>query len=211
MVELSAMRQGPLDRLAGAQARARLPSCPLLPPRAKFVLRCRPDAIAAAGRAFGVALPRRRHAAPRLREIARRCGSARTNGFCSRRKTMRKRSLARSRAALGGTHHSLRRRQSSQLRLHRAGPASCNPDQSRLSARSLARRHFRSGCARARCSRKPRSFSGASTSIRTMSRSSVHSRRTSGICSSKRARNSHDLARTSPRRASDIGEARFIR
>lgn len=58
MLDVSAMRQGPLDLLAG-EARARSGvELSLLPPRARFVLRCRPDSVAAAGQAFGVTLPR---------------------------------------------------------------------------------------------------------------------------------------------------------
>jgi sarcosine oxidase subunit gamma len=57
MVELSAMRQGPLDRLAGAQPVSMAAELSVAAPRAKFALRCRPDEAAAAGKAFGLALP----------------------------------------------------------------------------------------------------------------------------------------------------------
>jgi sarcosine oxidase subunit gamma len=50
-----AARRGPLDALAGdANAGAALS---VAAPSAKFILRCAPDAIAAAGKVFGVVLP----------------------------------------------------------------------------------------------------------------------------------------------------------
>jgi len=55
MADLGALRHGPLDALAaGADAAVALL---VAPPRTKLVLRCGPDAIAAAGRVFGIALP----------------------------------------------------------------------------------------------------------------------------------------------------------
>jgi len=57
MLDVSAMRQGPLDLLAGAARAGSGVELSLLPPRARFVLRCRPDSVAAAGQAFGVTLP----------------------------------------------------------------------------------------------------------------------------------------------------------
>jgi sarcosine oxidase, subunit gamma len=57
MLDVSAMRQGPLDRLAGEVRPGAAVELSHLPPRARFVLRCRPDSVAAAGQAFGVALP----------------------------------------------------------------------------------------------------------------------------------------------------------
>jgi sarcosine oxidase subunit gamma len=57
MLDLSPMREGPLDVL-GREARAGAAvELSLLPPRAKFVLRCRPESLAAAAQAFAVALP----------------------------------------------------------------------------------------------------------------------------------------------------------
>jgi len=58
MLDVSAMRQGPLDRLAGEVRPGAAVDLSLLPPRARFVLRCRPESVAAAGQAFGVTLPR---------------------------------------------------------------------------------------------------------------------------------------------------------
>jgi sarcosine oxidase subunit gamma len=55
MVEILAKRQGPLDHLAGARGAA--VELSVAPPRAKFALRCRADAVAATGRAFGIVLP----------------------------------------------------------------------------------------------------------------------------------------------------------
>lgn len=57
MLDLSATRQGPLDLLAGTPGRGAEAELSVVPPHAKFVLRCRPNATAAAGKAFGVALP----------------------------------------------------------------------------------------------------------------------------------------------------------
>jgi len=57
MLDLSAMRQGSLDFLAGEARAGAGVELSLLPSRAKFVLRCRPDSLAAAGRAFAVTLP----------------------------------------------------------------------------------------------------------------------------------------------------------
>jgi sarcosine oxidase subunit gamma len=57
MLDVSSMRQGPLDLLAGAARPGAAVELSLLPPRARFVLRCRADSVAAAGEAFGVALP----------------------------------------------------------------------------------------------------------------------------------------------------------
>jgi sarcosine oxidase subunit gamma len=57
MLEVSAMRQGPIDFLA-VEVRAHSGvELSLLPSRAKFVLRCRPDSLAAAGRACALTLP----------------------------------------------------------------------------------------------------------------------------------------------------------
>jgi sarcosine oxidase, subunit gamma len=58
MLDVSAMRLGPLDLLAGAARAGSAVELSLLPPRARFVLRCRPGSVAAAGQAFGVTLPR---------------------------------------------------------------------------------------------------------------------------------------------------------
>lgn len=58
MVEILARRQGPLDLLAGTRRVGAAVELSVAPPRAKLVLRCRPDAAAAAGRTFGVVLPR---------------------------------------------------------------------------------------------------------------------------------------------------------
>ena len=57
MVEISAVRQGPLDRLPGQQVASTAAALCIAQARAKFSLRCRADAAAAAGRAFGVPLP----------------------------------------------------------------------------------------------------------------------------------------------------------
>jgi sarcosine oxidase subunit gamma len=57
MLDVSTMRQGPLDPLAGEVRPGAAVDLSLLPPRARFVLRCRPDSLAAAGQAFGVTLP----------------------------------------------------------------------------------------------------------------------------------------------------------
>jgi sarcosine oxidase subunit gamma len=57
MFDVSAMRQGPLDVLAGEARASAGVELSLLPPRARFVLRCRADSVAAAGEAFGVILP----------------------------------------------------------------------------------------------------------------------------------------------------------
>jgi sarcosine oxidase subunit gamma len=57
MLDVSTMRQGPLDRLAGEARSGSGVDLSPVPPRARFVLRCRPGSVAAAGRAFGVALP----------------------------------------------------------------------------------------------------------------------------------------------------------
>jgi len=57
MLDVSAMRQGPLDLLAGEASSGSGVELSLLPPRAKFVLRCRPGSAAAAGQAFGLTLP----------------------------------------------------------------------------------------------------------------------------------------------------------
>jgi sarcosine oxidase subunit gamma len=57
MLDVSAMRQGPLDALAGAACAGAAVELSLLPPRARFVLRCRAEWVAAAGQTFGVALP----------------------------------------------------------------------------------------------------------------------------------------------------------
>jgi sarcosine oxidase, subunit gamma len=57
MLDVSAMRQGPLDHLAGEARAGAAVQLSLVLPRARFVLRCRSDSIAAAGQAFGVALP----------------------------------------------------------------------------------------------------------------------------------------------------------
>ena len=55
MVELAALRRGPLDAFAAdADAAAALS---VASPRTKLVLRCGSDAIVAAGKAFGIALP----------------------------------------------------------------------------------------------------------------------------------------------------------
>ena len=57
MLDLSTARQGPLDLLAGTPGRRAEAELSVVPPHAKFVLRCRPDATATAGKAFGVTLP----------------------------------------------------------------------------------------------------------------------------------------------------------
>lgn len=57
MLDVSAMRQGPLDLLAGAARSGSAVELSLVPPRARFVLRCRPGSVAVAGQAFGVTLP----------------------------------------------------------------------------------------------------------------------------------------------------------
>jgi sarcosine oxidase, subunit gamma len=55
MVELAALRRGPLDAFAAdADAAAALS---VASPRTKLVLRCASDAIVAAGKAFGIELP----------------------------------------------------------------------------------------------------------------------------------------------------------
>jgi sarcosine oxidase subunit gamma len=55
MVEFAARRRGPLDAFAAdANADAALS---IAAPSAKLILRCEPDAITAAGKAFGLALP----------------------------------------------------------------------------------------------------------------------------------------------------------
>jgi sarcosine oxidase, subunit gamma len=58
MVEIRAGRQGPLDRLARRQGLGTAIELAVAPPRAKLVLRCRQDAAVAAGRTFGIILPR---------------------------------------------------------------------------------------------------------------------------------------------------------
>jgi len=58
MVEMLAKRQGPLDLLTATRGVVVAVELSVVPPRAKFALRCRADAVAAAGQAFGVALPR---------------------------------------------------------------------------------------------------------------------------------------------------------
>jgi sarcosine oxidase subunit gamma len=57
MLDVSTRRQGPLDRLAGEARSGAAVELSLLPPRARFVLRCRPGSVAAAGQTFGVTLP----------------------------------------------------------------------------------------------------------------------------------------------------------
>jgi sarcosine oxidase subunit gamma len=57
MAEILTTRQGPLDRLAGMLTACAVAELSHAPPRAKFSLRCRPETVAAAGRAFGVLLP----------------------------------------------------------------------------------------------------------------------------------------------------------
>ena len=57
MLDVSAMRQGPLDLLAGEARGGSGVELSLLPSCAKFVLRCCPDSLAAARKAFGVAMP----------------------------------------------------------------------------------------------------------------------------------------------------------
>jgi len=57
MLDVSAMRQGPLDPLAGDVRPGAAVDLSLLPPRARFVLRCRQESLAAAGQAFAVTLP----------------------------------------------------------------------------------------------------------------------------------------------------------
>ena len=57
MLDLSTARQGPLDLLAGTPGRCAEAELSVVSPHAKFVLRCRPNATAAAGKAFGAALP----------------------------------------------------------------------------------------------------------------------------------------------------------
>lgn len=57
MLDLSTMRQGPLDSLTNAARPCAAAELHLAPPRAKFALRCSADAVAAAGQCFGFALP----------------------------------------------------------------------------------------------------------------------------------------------------------
>jgi len=57
MLELSTTRQGALDALAAAMLSCAAVELRLIAPQARFVLRCRPDAVVAAGQCFGVALP----------------------------------------------------------------------------------------------------------------------------------------------------------
>lgn len=57
MVEILARRQGPLDLLAGTRGVGAAVELSVAPPRAKLVLRSRPDTAAAAGRTFGIVLP----------------------------------------------------------------------------------------------------------------------------------------------------------
>jgi sarcosine oxidase, subunit gamma len=57
MVETLARRQGPLDLLAGTPGAGAAVELSVAPPRARLVLRSRPDAAAAAGRTFGIQLP----------------------------------------------------------------------------------------------------------------------------------------------------------
>jgi sarcosine oxidase subunit gamma len=57
MLDLTTMRQGPLDALAGAVRSGTGVELSVAPPCARLVLRCRPDATAEAAQVFGVALP----------------------------------------------------------------------------------------------------------------------------------------------------------
>ena len=57
MVEIQCTRHGPLERLPGMENAGTAAQFSVVPPRAKFALRCHSDATAAAGRAFGAALP----------------------------------------------------------------------------------------------------------------------------------------------------------
>ena len=57
MLDLATARQGPLDAFAGELQRGAAAELSIMPPRAKFVLRCRPGGVGAAGEAFGVVLP----------------------------------------------------------------------------------------------------------------------------------------------------------
>jgi sarcosine oxidase, subunit gamma len=59
-LDLTATRRGPVDELAVRGGVALL----ALPPASRFILRGRPNAIAAAGEAFGVALPQQACRAP---------------------------------------------------------------------------------------------------------------------------------------------------
>jgi sarcosine oxidase subunit gamma len=57
MAELSTARQGPLGALAAATLSCAAVQLRLVAPQARFVLRCEPDAVVAAGQSFGVTLP----------------------------------------------------------------------------------------------------------------------------------------------------------
>jgi len=57
MLDLATTRQGPLDALIDGLRPSAAAELSVMQPRAKSVLRCRPDGIAAAGKAFGVVLP----------------------------------------------------------------------------------------------------------------------------------------------------------
>ena len=181
MVEVLAMRQGPLDLLAGRAGALR--GCRIVRRAAAREVRLAlPPETAARPGEPSESRCRTRLAAPRSREIARRCGSVRMNGFCSPRKAMRTRSPARSRQRLAAR---IIRWWMSVIAVAASPCRARKPQPSSITVvRSISHtRHSRSECARARCSKKPRSFSGAWRSIRTMSRSSVHSRRMSGLCS----------------------------
>ena len=57
MVDLAAMRQGPLKFLAEATPTCAAAELELVPPPTRFVLRCRPEDMVAIGQSFGVPLP----------------------------------------------------------------------------------------------------------------------------------------------------------
>jgi sarcosine oxidase subunit gamma len=106
MVEILAQRQGPLDRLAGTPAAGAAVELSAAPPRAKFALRCRADAVAAAGQVFGIALPREAcRAAIAGDRAALWLGPDEWLLFAAERDAGA--IAGELAAALGGTHHSL--------------------------------------------------------------------------------------------------------
>ena len=106
MVEILAKRQGPLDHLAGAPAAGAAVELSAAPSLAKFALRCRADAVAAAGQTFGTALP---HEACRATVTGDRAalwlGPDEWLLFAAERDADA--IVDQLAAALGGTHHSL--------------------------------------------------------------------------------------------------------
>jgi len=105
MGEVLAKRQGPLDLLATRGAGAAV-ALSVAPPSAKFALRCRADAVAAAGQAFGLALPQEAcRAAVAGDRAALWLGPDEWLLFAKERDAE---AIAGAfAAALGGTHHSL--------------------------------------------------------------------------------------------------------